>query len=121
MSFPASDDDFLLLHNTQCSKCRASKALLEERGIAFSERFYLDEPLSREEIQCLVKRLGKPVSEWVRRREDAFAAAGLTSDSDEEAILDAMVAHPILVERPILVRGQRAIIGRPPEDLLPLL
>ncbi|MCP4303459.1 MAG: hypothetical protein GY788_00960, partial [bacterium] len=77
MSFPASDDDFLLLHNTQCSKCRASKALLEERGIAFSERFYLDEPLSKEELEELAKRLGKPATEWVRRKEDAFAAAGL--------------------------------------------
>ncbi|MBW2241163.1 MAG: arsenate reductase family protein [Deltaproteobacteria bacterium] len=121
MSFPTSDDELLLLHNSRCSKCRASKALLEERGVAFSERFYLDEPLSKEELEELATRLGKPATEWVRRKEDAFAVAGLTDDSNADAILDAMAAHPILVERPILVRGQRAVIGRPPEDILDLL
>jgi len=121
MSLPASDNDLLLLHNPRCSKSRAAKALLEERGATFSERLYLEEPLSQDELQDLALRLGKPATEWVRRNEDAFAEAGLASESSAEAILTAIAAHPTLLERPILIRGQRASIGRPPENILPLL
>ena len=61
------------------------------------------------------------MAEWVRRGESAFAEAGLDSDSDDAALLAAMAAHPVLVERPILIRGKRARIGRPPEAVLDLL
>ncbi|MAE95688.1 MAG: arsenate reductase (glutaredoxin) [Deltaproteobacteria bacterium] len=120
MSLP-SDDSLVLLHNPRCSKSRATKALLEEKGAVFAERFYLEEPLDRDELQELGTRLGKPVTGWVRRKEAAFAEAGLDDSASADAILDAMVAHPILMERPILVRGSRAAIGRPPEDVLALL
>ncbi len=119
---PLPDDDALvLLHNPRCSKSRAAHALLQERGIAFEARLYLDEPLAREELVELGTRLGKPVGEWTRKKEAAFAEAGLSADADADAILDAMSVHPILMERPILVRGARAVVGRPPEDILGLL
>ncbi len=121
MSLPTSDDELVLLHNPRCSKSRATKALLEERGASFTERLYLEAPLSREELEDLAARLGKPVGEWVRRKEAAFGEAGLRGESSDAEILDAMVAHPILMERPILVRGKRAAVGRPPEDVLGLL
>lgn len=121
MSLPTSDDELVLLHNPRCSKSRAAKALLEERGAAFTERLYLDTPLSRAELDDLSTRLGMPASEWVRRKEAAFDEAGLASDASADAVLDAIAAHPILMERPILVRGKRAAIGRPPEDILGLL
>jgi arsenate reductase len=120
MSLP-TDETPLLLHNPRCSKSRAALALLEERGLPFVERRYLDEPLSREELDALRARLGRPPGEWVRKGEDAFAEAGLDASADEAAILDAMAAHPILIERPILVRGARAVVGRPPERVLELL
>jgi arsenate reductase len=116
-----SGDETLLILNPRCSKCRAAKALLEERGIEFRSRIYLEQPLSRAELDELGGLLGKPATQWVRSREDAFKAAGLDETSDEGAIKDAMVGHPILLERPILVRGGRAVIGRPPEDILELL
>jgi len=114
-------EGLVLLHNPRCSKSREARALLEARGAACTERCYLDEPLSRAELDDLARRLGRPPGEWVRRKEAAFAAAGLDAGSDDAAILDAMARHPILIERPILVRGERAVVGRPPEAVLVLL
>ena len=111
----------VLLHNPRCSKSRAAKALLEERGVAFELRLYLEDPLSRAELGTLRRWLARPAREWVRRGEPAFAAAGLAPDSDDAAVLDAIAAHPELLERPILVHGDRAVVGRPPERLLDLL
>ena len=125
MSFPmallSSDETLVLLHNPRCSKSRAAKGLLEDRGIAFQERLYLEDALSRAELGDLAKRLGRPAGEWARAGEGAYAESGLGPGSDEGALLDAMAAHPILIERPILVRGARAVVGRPPENVLELL
>jgi len=114
-------EGFVLLHNPRCSKSRKTKELLESRGVAFEERRYLDEPLDRAELEDLAARLGQPVGTFVRRKETAFAEAGLDAASGHDALLDAVAAHPILLERPILVRGDRAKVGRPPEDVLELL
>lgn len=119
MPLPPSDTEILLLHNPKCSKSRAARALLEERGVAFVERRYLEEPLSREELQELGRRLDRPVREWLRAKE--AREAGVDPGADETALLDAMASRPILMERPILVRGARAVVGRPPEKVLELL
>ena len=118
---PASDRELLLLHNPRCSKSRAAHALLVERGVAFTERRYLEQPLSHAELEELAARLGRPAREWVRRGEPAFAEAGLAGSPEEAEILAAMATHPILIERPILLRGRRAVVGRPPERVLELL
>jgi arsenate reductase len=121
MALPASDDDLLLLHNPRCSKSRATLALLEEHGASFDVRAYLDDPLDVDELRSLGERLGRPASGFVRRKEAAFAEAGCGPESSDAEILEAMAKSPILMERPILVRGSRAAIGRPPEDVLELL
>jgi arsenate reductase len=110
-----------LLHNPRCSKSRAAKALLDERKVAYSERRYLDEPLSREELAELRKRLDRPAREWVRAGEAEFAQSRLTPGSDDAAILAAMARHPILIERPIFILGKRAAVGRPVERIAELL
>jgi arsenate reductase len=118
---PDRDDALVLLHNPRCSKSRAAHALLCERGVAFALRRYLEDPLSRAELAALRERLARPAADWVRSGESEFAAAGLDASSDDAAILDAIAAHPILLERPILVRRARAVVGRPPERVLELL
>ena len=120
MRFPTSDDEVLLLHNPRCSKSRATAALLEERGIAFVERRYLDQPLSAAELAELARRLERPVREWIRRGEHAFRAAGLDLGADEGVLLAAIAGEPVLMERPIVVRGDRARVGRPPTEVLAL-
>ena len=110
-----------LYHEPRCSKSRAARALIQARGIAFQERRYLERPLSREELQVLQRCLGRPIREWIRSGESAYAEAGLGPDASETALRDAVAAHPILMERPIAVRGARAVVGRPPERVLELL
>ena len=121
MALSEGDDAILLLHNPRCSKSRAALALLEERGVAFEERRYLDDPLSADELRDLQERLGRPPREWLRTGEDAWKQAGLGSDAADAAVREAIAAQPILLERPILVRGSRAAVGRPPEQILELL
>ncbi len=121
MALPTDNDAILILHNARCSKSRATLAILEERGIRFEERRYLEDPLSREELEDLQKRLDLPVREWTRQGEGEFATAGISGQSRDGAWFDAIAANPILMERPIVVRGDRAIIGRPPTNVLTLL
>lgn len=121
MRLPLSDDEILLLHNPNCSKSRATRALLEERGVDFETRRYLEDPLDRSELAELGRRLGKHAIEFMRTKQAEFEQARLSQDSPTTALLDAMAKAPILMERPILVRGNRAVIGRPPEEALSLL
>jgi arsenate reductase len=118
---PGSDGALLLLHNPHCSKSRAAKTLLDARGVAYTERRYLEAPLSRAELAELAQRLARPVRDWTRTGEPAFAALGLTRDAPDALLLDAIATHPELLERPVLVRGRRAVVGRPPESILELL
>ena len=121
MKLPTSHDEILLLHNPKCSKSRATLGLLEERGVAFQTRLYLENPLGEEELADLGRRLGKPALELTRSKQAEFANAALDASSSEAEIFAAMATTPILMERPILIRGDRAAIGRPPEDVLLLL
>jgi arsenate reductase (glutaredoxin) len=118
---PASTDRPLLLHNPRCSKSREAKALLDARGVAYEERRYLETPLTREELGDLARRLARPAREWTRTQEPAWAALGLPASAPNESLLDAIARHPELLERPMLVRGERAVVGRPPDAILELL
>ncbi len=120
MSLPERDDEVLLFHNPSCSKSRAVHALLTEKGVDFQVRTYLDQPLNAGELEALEDRLGRPISEWIRPRESAWSEAAAGPDADREQIVAAVSAHPILMERPIVVRGAHARVGRPPESVLEL-
>ena len=108
-------------HNPRCSKSRATLSLLTEQGIEPKVRLYLADPPSREEIRAAQAALGVPLAAMVRKGEAAFREAGLGAASDEAALLEAMVAHPILIERPVVFSSGRARIGRPPERVLEIL
>jgi len=109
-----------LWHNPRCSKSRAALALLAERGLSPTIRLYLKEPPTEEEIVALLRLLEVPAIGLVRTGEPVFRDLDL-ADGDDNALVAAMAAHPILIERPILVAGPRAVIGRPPEKILDLL
>ncbi len=121
MTLPDDTGDLVLLHNPRCSKSRQVKALLDERGAQYTERRYLEDPLSIQELDELSKRLGLRLREWVRTKEAAFEEAGLNSQSSDESVAQAVASHPILMERPILVGPLSAMIGRPPECVLALI
>ena len=120
MSLPNAEDQVLLLHNPRCSKSRATLDLLEARGVSFQTRLYLESPLDAEELRELGRRLGRPPIEFTRTKQAEFAAGGWSEASGDPALLAAIAATPILMERPIVVRGERAVIGRPPEAVLAL-
>jgi len=110
-----------LYHNPRCSKSRAALALLEEHGAEVEVIRYLDTPLDEAGLRDLLRRLGRPAAELVRRGEAEYKAAGLGPDADEDQLVAAIAAHPKLMERPVAVVGKRAVIGRPPENVLELL
>ena len=111
-----------LYHNPHCSKSRGALALLRERGVEPQVVSYLDTAPSVDDLRGLVRMLGGRTRDLLRTGEDAYAELGLDDpDIDDERLLAAMHAHPRLIERPVFVHGQRAVIGRPPERVLELL
>ncbi|NNE80814.1 MAG: arsenate reductase (glutaredoxin) [Silicimonas sp.] len=107
-------------HNPRCSKSRATLALLQEAGIDPKVRLYLSDSPDEAEVRQALKVLGIAAIGLVRRGEAAFRDAGLSKDSGEDALIRAMAAHPMLIERPVVFAHGRAAIGRPPEAVLTL-
>lgn len=108
-------------HNPRCSKSRQALALLEEHGAEVTVRRYLDEPLSEEELRDLMSRLDADGERLVRTQEPEWQEVEDTNLQDQEQVIAAIVRHPKLMERPIADDGKRAVLGRPPEDVLALL
>ena len=111
----------VIYHNTRCSKSRSACEIVAGRGIDARIVEYLKTPPGKDELRELLKKLGMKPSELVRRGEEVFKENYAGKSLDEEQWLDALVAHPVLIERPIVVRGDRAVIGRPPEKVIELL
>jgi arsenate reductase len=112
-----------LWHNPRCTKSRQAKAVLDERGVAYVERRYLDDAPSAEELDRVLTALDKEPWDIARLGEPVADELGLkTWEHDRAKWIDAMVANPILIERPIIVTGDgRAVVGRPPEAVRDLL
>ncbi len=109
-----------MYHNPRCSKSRQTLALLEEHGVTPDIVEYLKHPLSAHELRNLIDQLGVDVREAMRRGETPWAENEL-DDADDSTLLEVMAQHPILMQRPIVVAGDRAAIGRPPEAVLEIL
>ena len=110
-----------LYFNPSCSKCRSAQGLLADKGVEFEVVRYLDAPPSREDLRRLMEMLGiDDPRDMMRRGEPVYAELELDEATVEE-LLDAVAAHPILLERPIVVVGGRAVVVRPPERLLEIL
>ena len=112
-----------LWHNPRCSKSRAAKALLDERGAAYEERRYLNDPPTPAELDAVLRALGLEPWELARMGEPVARELGLRAlEHDRARWLALLAAHPILIERPILVSDDgRAVLGRPPEAIEELL
>jgi arsenate reductase len=116
----SSDEPVTVYFNPRCSKCRITKELLEEQGIDATYYRYLDDAPTREQLVAVMAELGiDDPRAMMRTGESVYKELGL-ADADADALLDAMVTHPILIERPIVVKGDRAVIARPPERALDL-
>lgn len=107
-------------HNPRCSTSRATLALLEAQGIAPDIRLYLQDPPTEAELRAVLKALGQPARALVRQKEPAFREAGLSDQSCDDALIAAMAAQPVLIERPLVLHDGRAALGRPPEAVLAL-
>lgn len=112
---------FTIYHNPRCSKSRNTLALLIKNGIKPEVIEYLKDAPSKPELKTIAKKLGFKPEQIVRKGEDIYKNkyAGKTLSDDQW--LDALAGNPILIERPIVVKGERAVIGRPPENVLGLL
>jgi arsenate reductase len=108
-------------HNPRCSKSRNALALLEEKGIEAEVIKYLDTPLTKKELKTLLKMLDMTPRELMRTKEEIYRELNLKEEQDDEKLIEAMVAHPRLIERPIVIKDGKAAIGRPIENVEALL
>jgi arsenate reductase len=109
-------------HNPRCSKSRQTLELLRKEGIEPMIREYLEEPPSKAEVEKLIDLMGGDPHDLIRAGEPEFKALGKKkADLGKADIATAIAAHPILLQRPIVVAGSRAVIGRPADAVLPLL
>ncbi len=116
-----SDDGVQVFFNPRCSKCRSAQAILAEKGVRVDQIRYLEHAPTRTELERILALLGSDdPREMMRTTDRLYEDLGLQI-ADAETLVNAMVEHPILIERPIIIRGNRAVIGRPPERALELL
>ncbi|MDT8428244.1 MAG: arsenate reductase (glutaredoxin) [Pseudomonadales bacterium] len=117
MSIPIS-----IYHNPRCSKSRQTLALLTQNGIQPEIILYLENPPTAKALKQILNKLKIPARALLRRSENEYRELGLAETSlSETALIEAMCRYPKLIERPVVVRGDRAVLGRPPENVLTLL
>ena len=110
-----------IYHNNRCSKSRGCYNLLEEKGVDFETVEYLKNPLNKKELTELLKKLNIPATELIRKGEADFKENFKGKELSEDQWIDAMVKYPKLIERPIVVKGNKAVIGRPIEKVKDLI
>jgi arsenate reductase len=115
-------EDVTIYHNPRCSKSRQTLELLRQRGLEPVVIAYLEQPPDAATLKSLLSALALAPRALMRRKEAAYQALGLDDPAlTDDALIRAMVAHPILIERPIVVTGKGAALGRPPESVLQIL
>ncbi|WP_027856425.1 arsenate reductase (glutaredoxin) [Marinobacterium jannaschii] len=114
--------DVTIYHNPRCSKSRQTLALLEENGVQPEIRKYLEDAPSAEELKTVIAQLGISPRDLLRTKEAEYKEAGLDDSSlSDDQVIAKMVEFPRLIERPIVIKGDAARIGRPPESVLEIL
>jgi arsenate reductase len=110
-----------LWHNPRCSKSRQALSLLQERDVDVEIVKYLNDVPTEQEIKDLLKKLGISARELMRTKEDIYKELGLKDVEDEQLLIKAMSENPKLIERPVVIKDNQAIIGRPPERVLDIV
>ena len=110
-----------IYHNPRCTKSRQTLDLVKEKGVNIEVVEYLNNVPTVEELKDLLQKLGKKPEDIVRKGEDIYKEKYKGKQLSEDDWIDAMIENPKLIERPIVVKGNKAVIGRPPENVLKLL
>lgn len=111
-----------IYHNPRCSKSRQTLQLLQDKGVEPEVVLYLENPPSKTALKKLLKSLGMKARDLMRIKEAEYKDNGLDDESlKEDDLIAAMIKHPKLIERPIVVNGDKAALGRPPENVLDIL
>ena len=114
--------DITIYHNPRCSKSRQSLKILQDNNITPKIILYLENPPSKSDLKSLLTKLGIGARDLLRSSEEAYKVGGLADKSlSDEQLISAMLTEPKLIERPIVVAGEKAVLGRPPENVLTLL
>jgi arsenate reductase (glutaredoxin) len=115
-------DQITVYEKPTCTKCRQVNKMLTECGFEFSKVNYYIEPLTANQLKDLLRKLGMQASDLLRMGEDVYRELGLSkAEKNEEELIELMVKHPDLIQRPIVERGSKAVLGRPPENIKALL
>lgn len=111
-----------IYHNPRCSKSRQTLALLQGKGVDIEIIEYLKTPPDARQLAAILKKLGIKPAELLRKKENVFKELGLEKKlDDDQAVIKAMLANPVLIERPIVLANNKAAIGRPPENVMDIL
>lgn len=113
--------EYTIYHNPKCSKSRQTLKLLQDNNITPHIVAYLDTPLSAEQIKQLLSQLGLNAHQLMRTKEAIYKELSLNANDNDNILINAMAQHPKLIERPIVSNGKRAVLGRPPENVLELI
>lgn len=111
----------IIWHNPRCSKSRQTLELLHEKGITPNIRLYLEDTPSAAELASVIHMLGLAPRGLMRTKEAEYSEQNLASINDDDALIAAMIKTPKLIERPIVINGNKAAVGRPPEDVLKVI
>lgn len=115
------DSGIIIYHNGECSKSRGALELLQELNIPHDVRWFVTDPLSKEEMKVLLQKLGMSASELVRKNELYFKEHLSEGTFTDDEWIDIMLAHPELIERPVVACGEKALVARPAERIHELL
>ena len=114
--------DFIIYHNPRCSKSRQTLEILDQHDLETEIVLYLDNPPSAEEIASILNKLELSPRDILRKGEDVYKELNLKNDKlTNKDLINIMIENPKLIERPIVIRGDKAVIGRPPENVLSLV
>lgn len=114
--------DLIIFHNPRCSKSRQTLALIEQRGLSPEINLYLETPPTKSELAGILSKLGIGARDLLRKGEGDYKDNNLADKTlSDDQLIDVMVKFPKLIERPIVIKGDQAVLGRPPENVLALI